>query len=112
MIGSPIRRSSSGRSPLPQGSRVTVALTPRSLVRAPIAAEAVSYGLGRPAEGSAGVGQFGTGLLRSDPHRHSSRMTPRRVWASADLLGQPDENALSWFPTSRHGFPMAGTSPS
>src|SRR5712691_9523733 len=23
-----------------------------------------------------------------------SRMTPERVWASADLLGQPDENAL------------------
>jgi hypothetical protein len=45
MLGSPISRSSSGRSPLPQGSRVTVALTPRSLVRAPIAAEAVSYGL-------------------------------------------------------------------
>ncbi len=31
MRGSPISRSSSGRSPLPQGSRVTVALTPRSL---------------------------------------------------------------------------------
>ncbi len=32
MRGSPISRSSSGRSPLPQGSRVTVALKPRSLL--------------------------------------------------------------------------------
>ena len=31
MRGSPISRSSSGRSPLPQGSRLTVALIPRSL---------------------------------------------------------------------------------
>src|SRR5436190_22807826 len=35
MRGSPISRSSSGRSPLLQGSRVTVALTPRSLCREP-----------------------------------------------------------------------------
>jgi hypothetical protein len=33
MRGSPISRSSSGRSTLPQASRVTVALTPRSLVK-------------------------------------------------------------------------------
>ena len=31
MRGSPISRSRSGRSPLPQGSRITVALTERSL---------------------------------------------------------------------------------
>ena len=34
MRGLPISRSSSGKSPLPQGSRVTVKLTPRSLVTA------------------------------------------------------------------------------
>jgi hypothetical protein len=32
MRGSPISRSSRGRSPLPQGSRITPALTPRSVV--------------------------------------------------------------------------------
>jgi hypothetical protein len=32
MRGSPISRSSSGRSALPQGSRVTPGLTPRSVV--------------------------------------------------------------------------------
>ena len=55
MRGSPISRSSSGRSPLPQGSMITVALTPDTLIElvgAPIG-EVPNVGARRPGAGSA-----------------------------------------------------------